>query len=148
MIYLGIDVGMKGGIGVIYDDGTYNAIPMPATTQQVYRFLSGYPGQTVAIECVGSMPAQGVASTFKFGKGYGELLGICTALGMTILNPRPQQWKKSMLEGLDKSEKDSSILRSEQLFPELNLVPKGCRKPSDGMAEAILLAAYAQKECK
>lgn len=51
----------------------------------------------VGIELVHSMPKQGVASTFKFGVGYGILQGICGALRIPIIFVTPQEWKKEMV---------------------------------------------------
>jgi crossover junction endodeoxyribonuclease RuvC len=90
------------------------------------------------------MPKQGVASTFKFGKGYGEVLGITTALHFEIHEPTPQAWKKAMLTGTDKS-KDASIQVAENLFPTVSLVLPRCRKAHDGMAEALLMAEYIRR---
>lgn len=153
MIFVGIDPGIKGGIAVIdnrIDDGGYGAVPMPKTRAGICQFLAlqqksgGGESVIVAIESVHSMPGQGVSSSFKFGKGYGEILGICCALGFIILEPTPQAWKKLMLAGTDRS-KDAAIQVAENLFPEINLVPSGCRVPSDGMAEALLMAEWARR---
>jgi hypothetical protein len=121
---------------------------MPATRKQLYDYLYkigfSYQRRVAAIEAVHSMPKQGVASTFKFGKGYGEVLGIATALLFEIHEPSPQLWKKVMLAGTDKS-KDASIQVAENLFPTVSLVLPRCRKPHDGMAEALLLAEYIRR---
>ena len=148
MTYIGIDPGMSGGIAIIQGippNEHVDVIPMPETCQQVFQYLNPLVKPvTVCIEAVGSMPKQGVASTFKFGKGYGELLGICTALQFKIINPRPQAWKKVMLAGTDKS-KAASIQRAEHLFPGVNLILPRCRKAHDGLAEALLLSEYGRR---
>ena len=148
MIYIGIDPGMKGGVAYI-DTITknYTAYPMPSTRLQLAECIKNVTQWgccTAIVECVHSMPKQGVSSTFKFGKGYGEILGILAALNIVIHEPTPQAWKKAMLAGTDKG-KDASIQVAENLFPEINLVPKGCRKPHDGMAEALLMAEYGRR---
>lgn len=146
MIYIGIDPGQKGGIAFLKSSAL--AFPMPETPKQVLDLLQNYVTDndvTVVIESVSAMPKQGVCSMFNFGRHYGELMGICTALGYRILNPKPQAWKKVMLAGTDKS-KDASILMCEHLFPEIDLVLPRCRKPNDGMAEAALLAEYGRRQ--
>jgi len=151
-LYVGIDPGQNGGIAMICGD-RYTSVPMPETRLQAYTLLRlwvetyGVVSKTVAVESVHSMPKQGVASTFKFGKGYGEILGICTSLGFKIIEPTPQAWKKEMLAGTDKS-KEVSIQAAENMFPAIDLVQKGCRKAHDGAAEAILLAEYAKRQSK
>lgn len=150
-LYVGIDPGQSGGVAMIYGD-KYTSVPMPETRLQLHTLLKmwvdsyGATGRTATIECVHSMPKQGVASTFKFGKGYGEVLGICTALGFSIIGPTPQAWKKAMLAGTDKG-KDASIQVCENLFPKVELVQPRCRKAHDGAAEALLLAEYGRRNC-
>lgn len=150
MIFIGIDPGMKGGVAFTCNEKKhYAAFPMPQTRRQLcdllYSIKALYDQDTIkaVVECVHSMPKQGVASTFKFGKGYGEVLGILAALGVEIHEPTPQAWKKLMLAGTDKG-KDASIQVAENMFPDIQLVLKGCRKPHDGMAEALLMAEYGR----
>lgn len=150
VLILGIDPGKQGGIAWIRGN-EYGAVKMPLTRHEVYSHLSEITFQpcqklVAVVEAVHSMPKQGVASTFKFGKGYGEVLGMLTAIGAQIHEPTPQAWKKEMLAGTDKG-KDASIQRAENLFPNINLVAPGCRIPSDGMAEALLLAEYGRRTC-
>jgi Holliday junction resolvasome RuvABC endonuclease subunit len=145
--FVGIDPGQAGGIAVIDEHGKlYDHVPMPDTRKGMSDLLRNLEGRNVVavVESVHSMPKQGVASTFKFGKGYGTLLGICTALDFKLLEPTPQAWKKAMLVGTDKS-KNASIQVCENLFPTAILVQPRCRKPHDGVAEAILLAEYGRK---
>ncbi len=42
--------------------------------------------------------------------------------------------------------KAASIRKAQQLFPGVNLVPPGCRTPSDGIAEALLIMEYGKRE--
>ena len=53
-------------------------------------------GPSAMIEQVHSMPKQGVASSFKFGRHYGFLLGVLTALGIPYQTVTPQKWQKAM----------------------------------------------------
>jgi crossover junction endodeoxyribonuclease RuvC len=99
----------------------------------------------VVMEKVGPMPKQGVTSMFTFGAGYGALQMAAVSNGCRLFLVTPQEWKKVILAGTDKS-KDSSIRVCECLFPSVVLVPPGCRKPHDGMAEAILLAEYGRRQ--
>lgn len=141
-VIIGIDPGQKGGIAVIV--GTeLTVIPMPETRKQVYDWLKAWKAMdvTCVIESVHTMPKQGIASTGKFMKGYGEVLGICTALGFRILEPTPQCWRKTVLVGTDKG-KIASIQRCENLYPDVNLILPRCRKAHDGMAEAVLMAHF------
>lgn len=148
MVIVGIDPGMKGGVAFCWNDGADRfACPMPQTRRQLFLVLLEYTQRhshiKAVVESVHSMPGQGVSSTFKFGKGCGEILGILTALGAEIIEPTPQAWKKVVLAGTDKS-KDAAIQVAENLYPDIQLIPKGCRKPNDGMADAVCLMHYGR----
>lgn len=145
MIYLGIDPGQKGGMAAIGSAG-YEVKPMPDTTKGIRTALclmSCDSSTTCIIEHAQAMPKQGGVSMFNYGQHYGELIGIMTALGIKIIEVRAAVWKKAM--GLTK-DKDASIALCERLFPSVDLLPSDrSRKPSDGMAEALLLAEYGRR---
>lgn len=99
----------------------------------------------VWIEKVHAMPKQGVTSMFSFGKGYGIWLGLIAGLWIRVNEVAPQTWKKHWLKDMPK-EKGSAILRVQQLFPDVNLLPtERSRKPSDALADAILIAMYGMQ---
>jgi hypothetical protein len=148
MRYLGIDPGQKGGVAFTDSErDLYGNYCMPATTSQVFTLIelltAGSPC-TVIIEKVQVMGKTfGAKAALSSGQKYGELIGICTALGLKIVEVSPAVWKRSM--GLTR-EKDTSIALCERLFPEVDLLPTPrCTKPSDGMAEALLLAEYGRR---
>ena len=150
MLIIGIDPGQKGGVAWCGDDEHVFAVPMPATRKQLFDLLVSEAGEAkirAVVESAHSMPGQGVSSTFKFGKGCGEILGILTALGAEIIEPTPQAWKKIVLAGTDKS-KAAAIQVAENLYPDIQLIPKGCRKPHDGMADAVCLMHYGKVTVK
>jgi crossover junction endodeoxyribonuclease RuvC len=98
----------------------------------------------VFIERVGSMPGQGVASTFKFGYVAGGFRGMFTAMGRPITLVTPQKWKKALSVG---ASKDSSVARATQLFPSYAPIFRGPRGGlKDGVAEAALIAYYGFME--
>lgn len=103
------DVGLTGGM--CFRSGTsIGAGPMPVLERIVNKkkvvtlnlelvtsYLKTNKPDLVGIELVHSMPKQGVASTFKFGMGYGQLQGICAALRIPFVLIAPQVWKKEMV---------------------------------------------------
>ena len=97
------------------------------------------------VEKVGAMPGQGVTSMFNFGQGFGFILGVLAALGIGVQLVPPGTWKKEFsLVGKDKA---ASIEVCRRLFPGVNLrASEQCRKDSDGMAEALLMAEYARRK--
>ena len=95
------------------------------------------------IEAVHSMPKQGVASSFSFGRGLGIWEGILSAYSIPYVKVSPQRWKKEMLADMPRDNKDSSRIAATRLFP--NASDMLARKKDDGRAEALLMAAYAQR---
>ena len=153
--YIGVDPGLNGGLAYITSDGKVEAIPMPTIKKKKGQelvldlialwFKKQTWIQVAAIEKVHSMPKQGVASTFKFGAGFGAIQGMFAALGIPYILVPPLLWKKTILAGLDHKEKSTSILYVNRRYPQVNLLPtERSPKPHDGMAEAICLAEYAK----
>ena len=156
-LYVGIDPGLKGGLAIL-PGRTYvpkAAIPMPVLGGEVdggfvSDWLKGYAGLVpagdlmVCIEKVHSMPKQGVASTFKFGKGYGILCGVCSALHIPYVLVTPQAWKKSVLAGTVQG-KDEAIAWVRAAHPEIELIQPRCHKPHDGCADAVCIAEFARR---
>lgn len=100
----------------------------------------------VVIEKVHSMPGQGVASMFSFGRNFGQLEGVIRTTGGTpIRYITPQEWKKH--HKLIKKGKDASIILCKLLYPVLRdsfRTPNGTKDTKDGRADAILMGEYAR----
>lgn len=147
-IYIGVDPGKKGAYAVI--DGPNREV-FAWDDMEFASFMSQYSDAArarrahivAAVEKVGARPGQGVTSMFNFGKSAGFIEGVLTAVGIPFQLVTPQKWKADL--GLD-SDKAKSIAVCKQLFPGVNLLatPR-CFRESDGMAEALLLALYAQR---
>ena len=142
-IYIGIDPGQTGAIAFIragavprvfdFDDG--------AGLLTLKKLLVDDPVKAV-IEKVGSMPGQGVSSTFKFGTNFGTWIGRLEALEIPFDFVTPQKWKKVMFDSMPKGDvKEMSRSRALRLFP--NMAEKLKRKKDHHRAEALLLAQYA-----
>ena len=76
-------------------------------------------------------------------KGYGILLGILGALKISTVRVTPQAWKKAILAGT-KKDKDAAIEYVNMKYPDFELILPRCRKPHDGMADAICIAEYGR----
>jgi hypothetical protein len=101
------------------------------------RILKDAAPVRAVIELVHSMPKQGVASTFKFGRSYGTILGVIGALAIPLTRVRPQVWKKHF--GLLNQPKDASRALALRLYP--NLLGLHLKK-HHGRADALLLARF------
>jgi len=104
----------------------------------------GYRPVLAVIEGVGSMPGQGVASTFKFGFVTGAIHGLLAAKDIKTVVCYPVRWKNRVLAGTDKS-KQAAIDFCRLRFPEISLLATSrSKKPHDGIADALCLSEYAR----
>lgn len=141
--YIGIDPGAKGGVAVIGDGGAACVRPLSPEVLRATLTAVDCSNALCFVEQVGAMPGQGVTSMFNFGKGYGYILGVLETLGIPYQTVPPRKWKKAFSLSNDKK---LSVDTAKRLFPNVPLLPsERCRKESDGMAEALLIALYAAR---
>lgn len=144
-VIAGIDPGLKGGIAAL-SEHEHIAIPMPLVGKEVdvstlVAFLRGIKVDLVVIEKAQSMPKQSSQSGFNYGVGYGDIRGGMKALGIPYVEVRPTAWKKLVLAGT-KRDKSAAVEFVARRYPVIDLIPEGCRKPHDGIADAVCLAHY------
>lgn len=143
----GIDPGLSGAVAFIRPDATH-----PPNRLVVYdapliggefdgvmlaKLIAERRPDMVAIELAHSRPHQGVASTFKFGKCFGQALGVVQALRVPYVLVSPSVWKKHYAI-TPKSSKDASRLVCKRLYPDADIP----LKKHHGRAEAILIAHF------
>lgn len=92
----------------------------------------------VMIERVGSMPGQGVASTFAFGYGAGLLEGVAAGFGYPVRMSSPATWKKRAGVPTDKG---GARQMASQIWP--GAADRFARVKDHGRAEAALIARWA-----
>jgi len=150
---LGIDPGLNGALA-LYSPATHmiiDVVDMPIHTIRGKQQLdlasladwmrgAHYGVQSAVIEEVGAMPKQGLGSTFKFGRVFGNAEMLLAAFAVPFAYVRPAVWKKAM--GLT-TDKDASRQMANRYFPSQCCLWE--RKKDDGRAEAALLAVYASK---
>lgn len=139
MIIVGIDPGQSGGIAILSGLGI-QAYKMPETERDIYDLLDNVEGANdayvkVFLEAVHSMPGQGVASSFKFGRSYGFLRGLIAALKYPLHDVTPQRWQKA-LGCLSHGDKNVTKQRAQQWFPQL--------KVTHATADALLIATWGK----
>lgn len=148
-LFIGIDPGKKGGIACI-DTESCICYTEPYSDKALIDLCrnEGSSGNTGHIMCclekVGAMPGQGVVSMFSFGQSVGYIKGVLESFGIPYQEITPQKWKREF--GLN-SEKAASAEVCNRLFPDVSLLatPR-CKKPHDGMTEALLMAEYARRK--
>lgn len=146
MVTIGIDPGLKGGLTVMRDTQIVKCIKF--SEQEYLNVLSHYAVKdrnyiNACVERVSSRPGQGAPSTFTFGKNYGFIQGLLFALDIPFTTVPPQTWKKEF--SLIGTDKQASIETAQHLFPKVDFIPKGCRVPSDGMAESALICEFYRR---
>lgn len=147
-VSIGIDPGKTGAIAVMNDD---RILCLEQFNVDKYVDVLSYVGRSarakdikVCVEKVGAMPGQGVVSMFNFGHNLGVIEGILSALRIPYQLVPPQTWKKEFSLTGDKAK---SIEVCKKLFPGVDLrATERSRKPSDGLAEALLMAEYARRK--
>lgn len=146
MVYIGIDPGKSGAMVIIGDPAVDGPVTVPFDEIDYARVLGAYHGfhQSVAVvERVTAMPKQGVTSMFNFGVNFGFIQGLLTAYGIPFELVSPAKWKREF--GVT-SDKNTSIAVAQRLFPDVSLLrTERCKKPDDGIAEALLMAEYARR---
>jgi len=144
LIFLGVDPGCEGAMTVLAanDSGSYvgDLIAFGGATESeiadALRIFADDYEVFAALESVHSMPKQGVASTFKFGKAYGFIRGVLIALGIPFEDVTPQKWQKE-LGCLTKGDKNVSKAKAQQLFPGVKITNK--------TGDSVCIAEYAKR---
>jgi hypothetical protein len=136
MQYLGVDVGVSGGLALVDDEGRCLwAVKMPATDADLCALLPTIETRAV-LEKVHSSPQMGVTSAFTFGAGYGRCRMALTAAKIPFEELLPQRWQR-LLGGLSGGDKHLLKTRAQQLYPSVKITL--------ATADALLLATVARR---
>ena len=145
--FIGIDPGLRGGICIISDTGTFYCYEMPVNKDGVdastLRQIIGNYGcgaHVIAyVEHAQAMPKQGVVGVFTYGVGFGKILAVLEICGIKIKLVRPAIWKKALK--LPK-EKLAAVEMAERLLHPIDIFRTERGRLLDGKAEAFLIAHY------
>ncbi len=145
MIIVGVDPGVAGGVAFFDADRPEHirAFDLPSVAgvidgRNLRMLIHDHDAARAVIEDVHSMPKQGVASTFKFGRAFGTVIGIVEGLGLPVAYVSPSRWKRYY--GLD-SDGEKSRKRALDLFPDSAAL--FALKKHHHRAEAALIARWA-----
>lgn len=146
MKVLGIDPGAVSGAYAYWDTisgvvfvGDIPVVDKNVNCAELNRILDIYRPDVAIIERVGSMPGQGVSSSFSFGRGVGRIEGVIAASELCVEFVTPVVWKRHFkLPGGPKN-KELSRAKAIQLFPS---VAGLSLKKNSGRAEALLIAKW------
>lgn len=151
MIIAGIDPGKTGAMVHLFpnDDVLVFRVPLmvqngketPSEAEWARTWGCTEAADMYVIERVGSMPGQGVSSTFKFGNTFGFVKALAYMQARPTHLVTPSVWKGKM--GLLKSDKNAARELARRMLPKL--APYITRVKDDGVAEAALLALYGRR---
>lgn len=152
MKLIAFDPGKEGGIayGDTSDIQSLKSMAMPIEGKSIdvralAQIVKDFGPEFVIFEKVSAMPGQGVTSMFNFGKSVGLLEMIPAMCGASWDAVRPQSWKSVVLSGTSK-DKDAAIAFCRKVYPSHSLLPTPrCKKPSDGIADAICIWEYGRR---
>lgn len=144
-LYMGIDVGLSGGIVVLDADRSVVLVrKMPDTISASLELFSEFTNSNVfcIVENVRSQPKDGAASAFSFGMTIGILHTSLTANKVPFDFAIPRKWQKMYSMSRDKDESQSDWKnrlkeRAIQLFPH--------EKVTLWNADAFLIAEYCRR---
>lgn len=154
-VYIGIDPGQAGGLVALFSSGKIEATPMPETELGIWQWFDSIRRNNchTVIEKVHSMPEQGVASSFKFGWGYGQLRMALIAAGIPFEEVMPKVWQKALAIPPKKKDegkpqwKTRLLAFAQQLFPALPLwSEKKAKGKQLAVADAILIAEFCKRK--
>ncbi len=154
---LAVDPGKDGFIALLVGATPQSFWPMPVIKPAKGKGKRQYNDAAMAaivrevapdilvVEKQQAMPGQGVSSMFSVGLGFGLWRGIAAGMGVRIEVPHPRTWQKDMLRDVPgKDTKARSIIAAGRRFPLVDLRRTDrCRKPHNGKADALLIAAWA-----
>jgi len=148
MTIVGIDPGKKGAIvAMIPNDIIMHR--MPESAGELVDVLSNYTEAHIFVEKSQAMKGQGVSSMFNYGVGFGTILGVIAALKITHTLVHPKTWCKVMHSGTtNDTAKARSLEAAQRLFPKVQLVRPGCKKPDEGFVDALLICEYGRRFLK
>ena len=141
-MHIGVDPGRGGAIAVLHGDqvavlpklGRYSEKDILAWLVDVVGGAGTQP--RAVLEWVHSSPQMGVVSAFTFGREYGRLTAILSAMDVEYAEVRPQTWQKDM-ECLTKGDKNITKRKAQYMFPGIRV--------THYTADALLLAKYCQR---
>lgn len=151
---IGVDIGKTGGIANLDSENGLWTEPMPVNdcgvdAEELFRLMNEMRNAKAAyVERPFAMPKSGAHSMLMFGKSYGIVIGVLTAVGIPIIEVYPQQWMKEIYDKCPKKleKKDRSIWAFSRIFPGINVNAPGKNSIHMGMLEAALIAEYGRRQ--
>lgn len=160
MKILGIDPGLKGALCYLEKGKNPEVFPMPTVKIRkkncidlvpISNYIRDLPSDTkVVIERQVVIQGQGLSSSSRTMFMFGQLLGICSGVGLQYTDITAYKWQGLIFPKIDESKmvqynyKDTKIKSIAYVTQNYGLdycfSSKRQRKPQDGLADAICIA--------
>lgn len=143
--FVSIDPGFGGGFAFFNSKGKLlGCVPMPTEKientnsrtktkidiERAFITLGAFDCSFAILELVSARPHQGIAGMFAFGRGYGVIEGLLTALDVPTYYVHPVVWKRH--HDLLKKEKKAAV----------EIVKRKYGNVHSGTADAILIGEW------
>lgn len=147
-IYLGVDIGVNGGVVVLKECGAViTSFKTPETRAEFIEKLTPF-GQIPSfciLERVHAQPGNGGKANFSFGRTTERTLYTLEICKIPFQEITPQQWMKTYMLKKEKSEtstqwKNRLKARAQQLFPN--------EKITLYLSDAFLMAEFCRRNYK
>jgi hypothetical protein len=141
---LAVDPGaVSAAYAVLGPNGEGIAQAMPVANKMIdgkafFRLLNLQRPTHAVVERVNAFPGQGVSSSFRFGMGYGIILGVLASHNVQIIDVAAGVWKRHFRLNADKEKARALAIKR---FPDIDL---GLKKDT-GRAEALLMALWLKE---
>jgi hypothetical protein len=136
-IIMGIDPGISGAVAFYFpmvpSRISVDDVPVAGGEINGYelaRLIKIHRPTLAVIERVGAMPGNGGVSMFNFGRAYGDVRGVVSALDVPMHFVTPNKWKKHF--GLT-SDKEQSRLRAIRTCSRRSRTASSSRSMTDGL---------------
>jgi len=155
---IGVDPGSRSGaIAFLYEqkngtveahsfdlptvkDGKGKQINAAALAATMWKYERVSNTRVAFVENVHSMPKQGVASSFRFGKAVGIIEGVITALKIPMKRVAPVTWMRAVIGRTTGGDTELIRAAAVNLFPEVELP----LIQDHNRAAALLIAEYGR----
>lgn len=140
IVWIGVDPGSSGAIAAVFQQGNPTWIKLDNTDADISDWMddlaSEYRIIGAVLERVGSMPGQGVSSSFKFGASAGFCRGLLVAHKISFRLVGPVQWQNHM-SCRTGGDKNITKTMAQRLWPSLKI--------THAYADALLIAEFCRR---
>lgn len=154
--WIGVDIGLSGGIAVLHEDAPPRVLPVPLAKAgdarepdvsglvEVLRDISRSYRAAAAVEQPFIKGKQ--AGQLTIGRNWGLILAAFRVAGVPAFDVRPQEWQGPLLAGI--IDPDPKVRAAEYVhrhFPEVCLrATKKSKNDHDGIIDALCIAAWVR----